>query len=42
MKEEKLIFGFDLGIASVGWAAIRFNDENNSNVEIFDNETIKK
>ena len=42
MKEEKLIFGFDLGIASVGWAAVKFDDEKNSDIEIFNNEIIEK
>ena len=30
---KKIIFGFDLGIASVGWAVIEYDDEN------FDPET---
>ena len=42
MKKEKIVFGFDLGIASVGWAAVRFNDEKNNNIEIFDNKIIEK
>lgn len=42
MQKVKIVFGFDLGIASIGWAAVRFNDESNSNIEIFDNKTIEK
>ena len=42
MQKVKIVFGFDLGIASVGWAAVRFNDESNSNIEVFNNKVIEK